>query len=171
MSRQVELPFRCGIDGSEWEASLEPVGPLLGFVGFRQPGHSVELPPVDRAAELRRRLQELASAKAPLPPPRSSDIVQQERSFKLTDDQITDFGFKCPSCGNLQLLLCPICSKFSCRGAKRDEAGRIQCRWCGGTLWFKTAAGDGQKAPPTAIDATADVTGLRHRELPPGNTK
>lgn len=166
---EVDLPVRCGVDGSEWHARLGPVGPRLGFVSFQRPGESVKLPRVNKAAMLRRRLQELTSAAPPLIPPRHVDIVEQQHQIKLAEDRITDYGFKCPSCGSPETLLCPTCHKFSCRGAERDAAGRIQCQWCGVTLWFREVTNDQPKAPPMEIDVTSPGTELRYRELPPGH--
>lgn len=75
----VELAFKCGLNGTEWMARLGPIGPRLGFVSFRRPGVEVELPPVNKAADLRRRLDELLSASPPLPPPQSAHIVSVEQ--------------------------------------------------------------------------------------------
>jgi hypothetical protein len=169
--KDVELAFRCGLDGTEWTARLGPVGRRLGFVGFRRPSAKADVPLPDEAGELRRQLDELLSARPLLSPPRSADVVSEEQQEKLTEDQTTDYGFECPSCGNVETLLCPECAKYSCRGLPRDAGGRIQCQWCGTTLVFGVATasepGSGKK-PPKEIEVRTERTSIRNRELPPG---
>lgn len=94
------LPFKCGSDGTEWLAKLSPVGPRFGFVAFERPGQKVDNPPPNRREELQRRLDDLLNSTPPLPPPAQSDVVPRQAVTQLTYDQITDFGFSCPSCTN-----------------------------------------------------------------------
>lgn len=169
METTYTVPFRCGLDGEEWTAELGPLGPKLGFVRFVRKGEEVQQQPIDRKAELRRRLDALLMSKAPLPPPEQSEVVETRVTRQLTGDDVTDYNFTCPSCGNGQLLLCPECGKFMCRGG-RDPHGRYICHWCGETLVSRplTTEERAQPRPPTKIDGQTSTLQIRTRELPPG---
>lgn len=159
------IPFKCGSDGTEWVARLEPVGARLGFTSFSRAAVKVEPLPADRRAQVMQRFNDLLNTKAPLPPPQSVELIQEEVQRQLTSAQVTSFGFSCPSCRNTQPLLCLLCQKYSCQGATRDSAGRFQCQWCGETLVLSsTSPAEGTRDVP--IDASTMDLKLRARELP-----
>lgn len=141
------------MDGQEWEGWLGPAGPKFAFVRFARPGEVIDSSAASAKAALRQRLGELLAAPLPLPPQPNAEIITTTRQKTITDDQITDFEFECPSCRNPYSLLCPVCKKFSCRGATRDSGGRIQCQWCFATLVFSSSSGEGERLP-IEIDAT-----------------
>lgn len=93
------LDFKCGkgSDSGEWQAILEPIGPKLGFVRFERHGESFTTEAVDSRLALRQQLDELLSARLPLPPPPQAEIVRHAQRRALTSDEITNFGV-CLSC-------------------------------------------------------------------------
>lgn len=163
-----QVEFRCGGDGTDWKATLGPVGPKVGVVRFSGLGKEVKLPSVNKAADLRRKLDQLMSSVPSLPPPPQAEIVDSEREKKLAVDSLTWQGFVCPSCSNTEPLICPVCSKLSCRGG-RDSAGRVFCQWCGSSLVLTAGLSNSDERPPqVVIDATAKTRAVRYRELKSG---
>ena len=171
-TNEVRVPYKCGRDGTEWEAVLRAEGPKLRFGPFEKAGvvKEAEEDPRTRIARGWREAQEAFRINPPLPPPPQTEIVTRSVKGRLTDDQITPFGFQCPTCNDPNPLLCPApeCRKFSCRGGPKDLAGRMQCIWCGTTLVFVARTPGAPESPPIEIDATSTRQETRTRELPSG---
>ena len=168
---EFRIPFKCGKDGSEWEAILGQVGPRLGFIAFSRADIRVELPNPGKKTEVMRRLNELLAAKPPLPPPSHVEIVEEDVQKELTADQITSYGFQCPTCHDSQPLLCPSCQKYSCQGGGRDSVGRVQCQWCGESLVFRTLTPEeaSKQQSKAKVETTTRDLRLRYRELRSGS--
>jgi len=116
-----------------------------------------------------RRFQELTSARPPLPPPEQAEVVEVSLRREITSDDITSYGFECPSCKHGGLLLCPECHQYSCRGG-RDSHDRYLCQWCGDTLVTRplTSEEAAQPRPPQPIEGQQKTLQVRVRELNAG---
>ena len=169
----IYVGYRCGEQGSEWIAALEPAGDRFRFTSFRRQDGSErkETTYSGRRSELTERIRRLTASKAALPPPASIEIVPTERPTLLTTEQLSDFGFKCPACAENALLVCPYadCRKVSCRGAV-DDAQRVLCQWCGRGIVFGGAVSSSEPSElrPIRFEATARNVEHRPRELAPG---
>lgn len=171
MEPQYSVQFKCGRDGAEWRGYLRRVGPKYGFFRFSRSGEDVSIPLQDRKAEIMRQLSELTAAPLPLPPPPQAEIVEVDAKKELTSDDITSYGFECPSCRNNEPLLCPECRQYSCRGS-RDSHDRYLCQWCGETLVTRPLTPEEirQPHPPSPIAGQQKTLQVRVRELKAGDT-
>lgn len=170
MAAQFTVPYKCGKTGAQWRAYLEPRGPKLGFARFVSSDEEVQTAPLDRKAEILRRFQELNTARPPLPPPQSAQVVEVDLKRELTSDDITPHGFQCPSCRDGGLLLCAECCQYSCRGG-RDGFDRYLCQWCGETLVTRALTPEEaqQPRPPLPIEGQQKTLQVRVRELTSGS--
>jgi hypothetical protein len=167
MEVEYRVPFKCGRDGEEWTARLGPVGPRFGFLSFENAERRAELSRDQSPADFGRRLRELLNQPAPLPPPEQAEVVGRTQETRLTEDQVTDFGFECPTCKNNGLVLCPDCRKYFCSGGTQDSAGRFQCQWCGTTL-VMVPRDETEPKSPLDVNVSEPRPQVRYRELPPG---
>jgi hypothetical protein len=165
----VLIPFRCGKTTEEWTAKLERIGSKFAFVSFLKEGTQHDLTRPDREADFARRLRDLLVQVAPLPPQPNADLVTETRPRNTTDKEISEYGFICPTCRDVSLVLCPECTKYSCGNAVRDSAGRFLCPWCSATLVNRPLTDEERRARevPHSIDSISPRTELRYRELPP----
>lgn len=164
----VVVPYQCARDHEEWSALLEHVGGKYAFVRFSRDEMRVDNPSPDSQASFAQRLRDLMTQPAPLPPQPNAELVRQDRPGQIANDQVTDYGFVCPSCATTKLSLCPDCAKYFCGAGIQDSAGRFQCPWCGMTLVYRPLSQDEvSNRKSLQVDTSSARAELRYRELPP----
>lgn len=173
MAEEYRIPYKCGRDDLEWEAVLTPHGPKFRFARFEHLDMVKESPVESeklRIAKGWQEAKEAIKARPPIAPPPQTEIINRSTKQGLSEDNITSFGFQCPSCKNNTPLLCPVpsCRKFSCEGSPRDQAGRIQCTWCGAILVDHEILPGEPQPPRIEIDVTSMRPEARNRELQSG---
>jgi len=149
----------CSQQGKTWISTLEKRASLWTFGQRYSQQEFKDLERKAREARKEQLFDYLAhfdpKNSGALPPPEQFGVKVEMRPAELTSANISSFGFQCLYCGQVQLLLCPVCGGISCLG-DIDAANRTICIRCSTELQFG-GSGENQSAPVRVKPVEASI--------------